>query len=163
TLAINDEYGPAADFLGTARVDRDPAHVTFVANPKMDFANRGLVGDHAYWLSGVRLRDAGGDNPLGTIDVRSEGFGATDPTPASSVRSGQTVGTASRACRATAGFARAAVTPAGRGLRFLATPVAGRRFDVSVFRESVARRVVNRLVARFRARRGSFSWAARGR
>ncbi|MGH3326565.1 MAG: hypothetical protein ACRDPT_01985, partial [Streptomycetales bacterium] len=80
-LAINDQYAPAAEFLGTARVDRNPAHVTHVVNPAMDVPSLGLVGDHAYWLSGLRLRDAGGGAPLGTIDVRSGGFGAGDPTP----------------------------------------------------------------------------------
>src|SRR3954464_8683879 len=87
TLAINDEYDPAAKFLGTARVDRDPPHVTYVANPKMDLPSRGVVGDHAYWLSAVRLRTATGDNPLGTIDVRSEGFGVGDP-PANATQHG---------------------------------------------------------------------------
>jgi hypothetical protein len=37
TLAINDQFGPAAEFLGTDKVVRDPAHVTYVLNPKMDF------------------------------------------------------------------------------------------------------------------------------
>ena len=32
-LAINDWYQPAADFLGTARVERNPAHVTYVLYP----------------------------------------------------------------------------------------------------------------------------------
>ncbi len=36
-LAGNDSYQPAADFLGTQRVVRDPAHVTYVVNPTMDF------------------------------------------------------------------------------------------------------------------------------
>ena len=57
TLAVNDQYAPAADFLGDARVDRNPAHVTYVRNPKMDFAGVGTVADHAYWLSGIELRE----------------------------------------------------------------------------------------------------------
>ena len=28
-----DEYQPGADFLGTARVDPNPHHVTYVVNP----------------------------------------------------------------------------------------------------------------------------------
>ena len=63
TLAINDQYAPAAEFLGTAKVDRNPAHVTYVVNPSLDHADLGFVADHAYWLSGVRLRDAGGKAP----------------------------------------------------------------------------------------------------
>jgi hypothetical protein len=81
TLAINDEFQPAADWLGQGVVDRDPAHVTYVSNPHMAFPSIGLEADHAYWLSGVHLRDATGATPLGTIDVRSEGFGVGDPTP----------------------------------------------------------------------------------
>jgi pimeloyl-ACP methyl ester carboxylesterase len=79
TLAVHDQYAPAAAFLGDARVDRNPAHVTYVRNPKMDFANAGTVADHAYWLSGIALRDGSGSAPLGTVDARSEGFGAGDP------------------------------------------------------------------------------------
>ena len=79
TLAANDEYGPSAAFLGDARVDRDPAHVTYVRNPTMDFAEAGTKADHAYWLSRIAVRDGSGESPRGTIDVRSLGFGRGDP------------------------------------------------------------------------------------
>jgi predicted esterase len=79
TLAINDQYQPAADFLGTTRVNRNPAHVTYVVNPTMDFPEMGGPANHAYWVSGLKLRDSSGDAPRGTVDVRSEGFGAGDP------------------------------------------------------------------------------------
>ncbi|MEA2443698.1 MAG: hypothetical protein QOJ12_990 [Thermoleophilales bacterium] len=79
TLAVNDQYAPAAAFLGDARVDRDPAHVTYVRNPTMDFPDAGTTANHAYWLSNVEVSDASGDPPVGTIDVRSEGFGTGDP------------------------------------------------------------------------------------
>ena len=79
SLAVNDEYGPAARFLADAQVERDPAHVTYVLNPEMDFPEVGVATDHAYWLSGLALRDAGGPAPRGTIDVRSAGFGTGDP------------------------------------------------------------------------------------
>jgi hypothetical protein len=81
TLAINDQFQPAADWLGQGQVDRNPAHVTYVVNPHMAFPGIGLEADHSYWLSGLTLRDSTGANPLGTIDVRSEGFGVSDPTP----------------------------------------------------------------------------------
>jgi hypothetical protein len=79
TLASFDQYEPSAAFLGDARVDRDPAHVTYVRNPKMDFSDAATTADHAYWLSGVEVNDASGNAPFGTIDVRSEGFGTSDP------------------------------------------------------------------------------------
>ena len=78
-LALNDQFAPAASFLGTYRVDRNPAHVTYVVNPKMDFAAAGTVADHAYWLSGLKLRDSSGNAPLGKVDARSDAFGHGDP------------------------------------------------------------------------------------
>jgi hypothetical protein len=78
-LAANDEYAPAAKFLGTATVDRNPPHVTYVANPTMDFKKDGVVADHAYWLSGLKLRDTSGAAPLGQVDAISQGFGRGDP------------------------------------------------------------------------------------
>ena len=81
TLAVEDQYSPAAAFLGTHRVRRDPPHVSYVVNPKMDFVGAGTVADHAYWLSGLRLRSSDGSARLGQVDARSEGFGRTDPTP----------------------------------------------------------------------------------
>ena len=81
TLAINDEYGPAAAFLGTEDVSRNPSHVTYTYNPTMDFPADGTTAGHAYWAYGVALRDGSGSAPLGTIDVRSEGYPTGDPTP----------------------------------------------------------------------------------
>jgi hypothetical protein len=80
SIAINDQFDQAAAFLGTATVDRNPAHVTFVANPALDLPKLDYVSDHAYWLSGVKLRDnqAAG---VGRIDVLSHGFGQGDPDP----------------------------------------------------------------------------------
>src|SRR5438270_10567333 len=43
-LAVNDQYAPAASFLGTATVDRNPAHVTYVLDTARNHANIGLVG-----------------------------------------------------------------------------------------------------------------------
>jgi hypothetical protein len=81
TLALNDEYAPAAAFLGTETIDSDPAHVTYVYNPTMNFAADGTSAGHAYWVYDVSLRDSTGSAPLGTVDVRSQGFGQGDPLP----------------------------------------------------------------------------------
>ncbi len=80
-LAINDQYAPAAEFLGSETVDRNPHHVSYVVNPTMDFPGVKSVADHAYWLSGLRLRDRAGEAPLGEVDAVSRGFGVTDPEP----------------------------------------------------------------------------------
>jgi hypothetical protein len=79
TLATNDQYAPAARFLGGHRVHRNPAHVTYVVNPTMDFPHAGTVADHAYWLSRMRLRNASGEAPLGWVNAHSAGFGRHDP------------------------------------------------------------------------------------
>jgi hypothetical protein len=82
TLAINDEYSPAAAFLGTDTVQPNPPHVTYAYNPTMDFPADGTTAGHAYWAYGITLRNGEGSAPLGSVDVRSEGFGVADPTPA---------------------------------------------------------------------------------
>ena len=53
--------------------------MSYVVNPTMDFRSAGTVADHAYWLSGLELRNAGGEAPVGKVDARSEGFGVGDP------------------------------------------------------------------------------------
>jgi len=89
TLHFNDQWAPAAAFLAHNLVNRDPPHVTLDYNPAVDFPDLGIVGDHAYWLSGVGVRtpsqagstvaNGGGSFGVGAIDVRSEGFGLGDP------------------------------------------------------------------------------------
>jgi hypothetical protein len=76
-LAINDQFAPAAAFLGPARVNRNPAHVTYVLFPERNHANLGVVGNHAYWVSGLTLRDK--SQSSGQVDVVSHGFGVGDP------------------------------------------------------------------------------------
>ena len=75
-LAINDQFAPAAAFLGTARVNRNPAHVTYVVEPSRNHPKLRLVGDHAYWVSQLKLRDP---SQAGQIDAVSRGFGVGDP------------------------------------------------------------------------------------
>ena len=85
TLAINDQFAPAAAFLDLAKVNRNPAHVTYVVDPTLDYPALGFVADHAYWLSELKLRSstppATGGHAEGTIDALSHGFGVDDPTP----------------------------------------------------------------------------------
>src|SRR5439155_20167762 len=79
------------DFLGTATVDRSPPHVTYVLDAARNHRDLSVVGDHAYWISGLTLRStshtsATGD-PEGQIDAASRGFGVGDP-PASGTQLG---------------------------------------------------------------------------
>jgi len=76
-LAINDQFAPGAAFLGTAKVDRNPFHVTFVVDTARDSAKYGVVADHAYWVSGLTVRQSGSE---GQFDAISHGFGVGDPT-----------------------------------------------------------------------------------
>lgn len=75
-MCKNGMWDVASDWLGDQARQVDPQHVTFVRNPLMDDPASGLVGDKAYWLSGIRSRDP---EQLGAIDVVSEGQGRTDP------------------------------------------------------------------------------------
>ncbi len=75
-LALNDQFAPAARFLGRARVVRNPPRVTFVRNTAIDFPKLGTTADHAYWVSRIRARDT---SKRGTIDVTSDAFGVGQP------------------------------------------------------------------------------------
>jgi hypothetical protein len=80
SIAINDEFDQAAAFLGSDTVERNPPHVTFVANRSLDLPKLDYVSsDHAYWLSAIALRDPAAGT--GRIDVISHGFGAAEPAP----------------------------------------------------------------------------------
>ncbi|MFG1706948.1 prolyl oligopeptidase family serine peptidase [Nonomuraea sp. M3C6] len=76
---LGNEFQPMVDWMGTRQVVRDPAHVTYVMNGMMHEPGVGLNADHAYWLSGLKLRDAAAGPPTGTVDVFSHGFGRGDP------------------------------------------------------------------------------------
>ncbi|HUE26789.1 MAG TPA: glucodextranase DOMON-like domain-containing protein [Solirubrobacteraceae bacterium] len=96
-LAINDQFAPAAAFLGSATVNYNPAHVTYAVDGARNYAQYGMNGDHAYWVSGLTLRSqsntSSNGDPIGQFDAVSHGFGVGDPT-ASGVQ-GPTPGTLS--------------------------------------------------------------------
>jgi hypothetical protein len=81
TLATNDQFQPAADFLGSKRIDFNPPHVTYTYNPSMDFPADGTAAGHAYWVSRVGVRDKSANNGLATVDVFSHALGIGDPAP----------------------------------------------------------------------------------
>ena len=83
TIGNNDEFAPAAAFLGNHTVDRDPMHVTYLFDPSGD-PKALSPSNHAYWVSGLVQRDK---SSSATIDARSHGFGAGDP-PAEPVKAG---------------------------------------------------------------------------
>ena len=77
-LAVNDEYAPAAAFLGNALVNSNPPHVTYVVDPARYATKYGVVANHAYWVGGLTVRSSGSE---GEIDAVSHGFGLGDATP----------------------------------------------------------------------------------
>ena len=85
-FAEADNYTFPTQFLDDATVPVNPAHITYVLNPTMDFSHVGVVADKAYWLSGLQLASAA-KSPRGRVDVRSEGFCAGD-APASATQFG---------------------------------------------------------------------------
>ncbi|HEY3609394.1 MAG TPA: hypothetical protein VGL06_17975 [Pseudonocardiaceae bacterium] len=75
-------YPTAAEsalFLGDARVNPNPPHVSYVLDGGMQEPTWGLTANHAYWLSGIQIRDPSVHNDLGTVDAFSHGFGLADP------------------------------------------------------------------------------------
>jgi hypothetical protein len=79
-------------WLGDGSGPGTPSHVTYVRNPRMDDPASGLVGNKAYWLSGIETRST--DGALGTIDVVSRGFGRADAAaPSQKMSIGATSGT----------------------------------------------------------------------
>lgn len=74
-LASYDDQGT---YLAGRTRERNPARVTYVYSPYMDQPAYGLTSDHAYWISGIRLRDASGAAPQGRIDAFTHGLGIGD-------------------------------------------------------------------------------------
>lgn len=74
-VAALTDAQPLAEFLGDARVERDPAQVTYVLSPAVSEPEFGLRADHAYWLSGIT---AARPSTAGRIDVDT-GSRATPP------------------------------------------------------------------------------------
>jgi dienelactone hydrolase len=72
-----DEWGPAAEFLDGATVERAPPRITYRRVPGLDNDEFDLVHDGAYWVSDIELAETGAE--AGLVDVRSLGFG--DPEP----------------------------------------------------------------------------------
>lgn len=72
---VKDAY---ARLSREARTDRNPRHVTYVLNGGFhEVPALGLHADHAYWISGLALRDPA--RQIGTLDAVSHGIAGTEP------------------------------------------------------------------------------------
>lgn len=74
---VREQYGQFS--RTTAPIDPDPRRVSYVLNGNVSDARYGLVSDHAYWVSGLKLANDGADPPLGTIDVTSRAIAKPEP------------------------------------------------------------------------------------
>jgi hypothetical protein len=85
--SIQDQWTPAAQFLGAPHVTDDPSRVDYAFLPQADAPEFGLRPDHAYWVSGLRARDTSGDPQTAParaeIDARSRAFGEGQPVTSS--------------------------------------------------------------------------------
>ncbi|MBA3264646.1 MAG: hypothetical protein H0T69_19695 [Thermoleophilaceae bacterium] len=83
-LAAGDVWNGARSFMAGSVVQPDPNRVDYAFMPDADRPRLGLVHDHAYWVSHLRVRDERGDPDIdparGEISARSFAFGrAFDP------------------------------------------------------------------------------------
>jgi predicted esterase len=76
TMCSNGTWDVLNRWLGDMKRVENPAHVTYVRNPFMDDPSAGLVGNRAYWVSGIETRD----KALGTVDVTTDGLGLGAPS-----------------------------------------------------------------------------------
>lgn len=94
TPAVLDQWQAAANALGDARVVRDPSRVDYGIAPSTWSPDHGLVADHAYWVSGLRVRDDKAfdetNTARGYATAVSGAFGEGDPvtSPAPNAHAG---------------------------------------------------------------------------
>jgi predicted esterase len=93
------DYRPMTAWFEAAPITRDPAHVTYVVNAHMLDPKRGINPDHAYWVSGLKVRSVNADAPFGTIDVVSHGFGVGDAPALATQSAGGTLVCKTGPCR----------------------------------------------------------------
>jgi dienelactone hydrolase len=72
------------DSLGTLKRAVNPTRVTLATSDSLNEPLFGFNGDHAYWLSNVKVRDP--STYYGKVDVKSYGFGLADPVPNATVK-----------------------------------------------------------------------------
>jgi len=133
TLAIQDAWGSARDFLGESTVKRDPSRVDYAFVPAADRPALGLVHDHAYWLSGLRARDLSGepsvDPARGEISARSLAFGEGDPPTKKVTSAGAGAGPPARNVVEGTDWEAISATPAENALELSLENVSGATVD----------------------------------
>lgn len=75
-------YSFLSDFLETIaplKPAKNPAHVTLVSSDALNQPEFGIEANHAYWISGMTIRDPA--KYYGKVDAITHGLGEGDPTP----------------------------------------------------------------------------------
>lgn len=89
-LGLRD-YDDQGRFVAGRTVERDPARISYVFSRQMHQPAYGLTSDHAYWLSGITLRDGQDPSARGTVEAVSFALdGATPPVVERSATTGTT-------------------------------------------------------------------------
>ena len=83
-LAAGDEWEGARAFLAASVVQRDPPRVDYAFVPAADRPGLGLVHDHAYWVSHLRVRDAARRTPGAARSAPAASRSDAQPTPSRS-------------------------------------------------------------------------------
>jgi poly(3-hydroxybutyrate) depolymerase len=96
TLALEDEWAGARDWLGDSRVESSPDRVDYAFMPQADAPEVGLRADHAYWVYDLEARVRDGDPQTAParaqISARSLAFGRGAPAPVTIDEPGTTAG-----------------------------------------------------------------------
>jgi hypothetical protein len=77
-IGVADRWTHTARWLGTGRRDSRPVRVRYVRYPAMDLRHAGLVWDGAYWVDGMRVRDADSESDHGRVDATTFALGGNE-------------------------------------------------------------------------------------
>jgi hypothetical protein len=78
-IAVANQWGHTARFLGTGRRNLSPVRVRYVRYPSMDIPRAGLKWDGAYWVDRLEVRNAGAVGDHGEVDATTEALGGNKP------------------------------------------------------------------------------------
>jgi hypothetical protein len=88
--ALRDDWRQAVPWLNATRLVSDPPRIDYGYYPALDDRRYGLIHDHAYWLSHLRLAR---HRTRAEVTARSLAFGMGDPTARQYSRPGESGGT----------------------------------------------------------------------
>ena len=76
--ALRDDWRPTVPFIDRFRLVRQPARIDLRVYPGLDDTRYGLIHDHAYWISRLRVARA---SQHGDVRAVSRALGRGDPKP----------------------------------------------------------------------------------